>query len=44
MDTVQNAVRHKNETKEERKMRKQEVKIDRKVNCSLRNFSDKLAF
>ena len=44
MDTIQNAVRHKNETKEERKMRKQEVKIDRKVNWSLRKISDKLAF
>ncbi|XP_015754755.1 PREDICTED: protein LTV1 homolog [Acropora digitifera] len=43
MDTVQNAVRHKNETKEERKMRKQEVKIDRKVR-RMEKKANKVAF
>ena len=44
VDKAQNSIRHKDETKEERKLRKQEVKTDRKVNCTLRKFSDKLAF
>ncbi|XP_067033172.1 protein LTV1 homolog [Acropora muricata] len=43
MDTVQNAARHKNETKEERKMRKQEVKIDRKVR-RMEKKANKVAF